>query len=570
MTQVTINGNTYSDDGSSAKDMLNGGHRQWFFPLVSDVVVTAADVAADAAQAAIDAATAAAVAGSTIATSTTSLSPTAGNKTLAIQTGKQFLGGNFVTISRTSDPTIIMHGVVTSYSGSTLQITVGFAVGAVGPFTDWTVALSGAQGIVGASGNGNVAYLAKTAAYTVLATDRGKLIDCTANTFTLSFQGVATLGANWFAYIRNSGTGVITLDPNGAELINGASTYTLNPGTTATLQCDGTTIRVIMAIPTQLVRLPIFSADAVNADGVSTLETIENGSYNTGLGGSTIQRIIFGNSLFITSIAAASSNISTSPDGITWTLRSMPSSSAWMVGTNGSNQFIATAGGGTAIASSTNGTTWSTATALATNAAAALGQPVFNGSLCLVISSTALTAYTSSNNGVSWTTQTLPAAVVTQAPVVVGGLFLIRISTTQYYTSATGATGSWTLRSFPVTISPQLNLDSDGTLYASGNPSNYFSTTDGINWTDLGFSYNRLLWKINGVYFNMTDIFGDAQSRHNNFWTKRFSNHAVLAVSPFVKNTAGTIYVAGGGAADGLVVRIAPTESTTARALFTK
>lgn len=66
MTQATINGNTYSDDGSAAKDMNNGGHRTHFLPLVNDVVTVAGQVAADKATVATDKATA--QAGSTNAT----------------------------------------------------------------------------------------------------------------------------------------------------------------------------------------------------------------------------------------------------------------------------------------------------------------------------------------------------------------------------------------------------------------------------------------------------------------------------------------------------------------------
>lgn len=60
MTQATINGNTYSDDGSAAKDMNNGGHRTHFLPLVNDVVTVAGQVAADKTTVANDKATAAA------------------------------------------------------------------------------------------------------------------------------------------------------------------------------------------------------------------------------------------------------------------------------------------------------------------------------------------------------------------------------------------------------------------------------------------------------------------------------------------------------------------------------
>jgi hypothetical protein len=39
MTQVLVNGNVYSDDGSTPNDMQNGGHRQHLLPMVSDLMV---------------------------------------------------------------------------------------------------------------------------------------------------------------------------------------------------------------------------------------------------------------------------------------------------------------------------------------------------------------------------------------------------------------------------------------------------------------------------------------------------------------------------------------------------
>lgn len=39
MTQVLVNGHLYSDDGSTSRDMLNGGHRTWLLPMISDLMV---------------------------------------------------------------------------------------------------------------------------------------------------------------------------------------------------------------------------------------------------------------------------------------------------------------------------------------------------------------------------------------------------------------------------------------------------------------------------------------------------------------------------------------------------
>ncbi len=67
----------------------------------------------------------------------------------------------------------------------------------------------------------------------------GRLIDITSGTFTQTFYPAAALKNGWFVYIRNSGTGVITLDPNASETIDGSTTLTLNSGESALVQCDG-------------------------------------------------------------------------------------------------------------------------------------------------------------------------------------------------------------------------------------------------------------------------------------------------------------------------------------------
>lgn len=571
MTSIVINGNAYSDDGSTPQDMQHYGYLTHLLPMIGDTATVAGQVTIDAAQAALDAVTASNGALALRGTSTTSLAVSAGTKTLTTQTGKQFTAGNYVTISRTSAPTTLMHGVVTSYSGATLIVEAATIAGS-GTFTDWTIALSGAKGDTGPTGNGQMAYLAKTGTYTVTAADKGKLIDCTSGTFTLSFQACATLGADWTTYIRNSGTGVITLDPNGAETIDGAATYTLNPGSFASVQCDGSVLRVAVDVPSKLVRLPILSAETVNAWAASNLETIENGLIDTGIGSLAVFRVVYGNSLFIASTAngGAASNVATSPDGTTWTLRSMPSSAAWNAVTDGTSKFIATAAGATATAKSTDGITWSSATALPTAANSTSSHPCFAGSTVLVVATTATTLYTSTDNGTTWGTQTLPAAATTH-PRSVGGLFLIQTSSTQYYTSATGATGTWTLRSFPIT-SGDLTQDSDGSFYcfASGN---YFKTTDGINWTDLGYGSvdgaTRYPALINGVMVNMSSTLGGSATRHNGVWVLRKSLCAPVFTG-LVKNTAGTIFVGGNNAANGKVIRVAPAESTAATALFTR
>lgn len=83
----------------------------------------------------------------------------------------------------------------------------------------------------------------KTGAYTVVASDNGTIINCTANTFTVSLTAAATLGSGFTCWVWNtSGTSthVITIDPNASETIDGASTLVLRRGEGCQIVCDGT------------------------------------------------------------------------------------------------------------------------------------------------------------------------------------------------------------------------------------------------------------------------------------------------------------------------------------------
>jgi hypothetical protein len=83
-----------------------------------------------------------------------------------------------------------------------------------------------------------IGYATKSAGYTVTTSDRGKLIDCTA-ALELELPAAATAGADFYFYVKANG-GAVTVDPNGTENINGASTsLTVTDGTYALIVCTG-------------------------------------------------------------------------------------------------------------------------------------------------------------------------------------------------------------------------------------------------------------------------------------------------------------------------------------------
>lgn len=255
MTSVTINGHTYTDDSDPTTGMGNGGHRTRFIPCVSDVVVVAGQVVTNAttattqagiattqaAASAASAATALAAPG-TNATSTTSLSISAVSKTLTIQTGKSFVVGMTVKIASTASPTKWMAGDITAYNSGTGSLTVKVVlVNDTGTLADWTVSITAPVSTTFVTGVGG--YSARTSNTVIGVNDKGILIDITAGTFAQTIGSAASLGGMWVGYIRNSGTGVVTLTPNGADLLDGLnSTITMYRGEERKIICDGTSL----------------------------------------------------------------------------------------------------------------------------------------------------------------------------------------------------------------------------------------------------------------------------------------------------------------------------------------
>ena len=75
--------------------------------------------------------------------------------------------------------------------------------------------------------------------YTAGAPDRAALYVWEGGVGTLGLPASALVGNGFFLSVRNGGSGNLTVDPTGSELINGASTLVLRPGDSAVLNSDG-------------------------------------------------------------------------------------------------------------------------------------------------------------------------------------------------------------------------------------------------------------------------------------------------------------------------------------------
>ena len=76
--------------------------------------------------------------------------------------------------------------------------------------------------------------------YTLGVTERAHLINWTGASGTLTLPAISAIGAEWFCYIRNSGSSSLVVDGNGSELINGIASLTLTVGQSVMIICDGT------------------------------------------------------------------------------------------------------------------------------------------------------------------------------------------------------------------------------------------------------------------------------------------------------------------------------------------
>ncbi len=128
---------------------------------------------------------------------------------------------------------IIPGGNITTAAGDT------FTVVYEGSGVSRIIGYQRADGTSLAASTASLTRTARTSNTILGAADRGNLIDITANSFTQTFSAAASLGSGWFAYVRNSGSGVVTLDPNSTETIDGQSTVNMYPQEMRLIECDG-------------------------------------------------------------------------------------------------------------------------------------------------------------------------------------------------------------------------------------------------------------------------------------------------------------------------------------------
>jgi hypothetical protein len=242
----------------------------------------------------------------------------------------------------------------------------------------------------------------------------------------------------------------------------------------------------VFSVP--LYHLPIMQANAgyAAASAMEVLGIADFDSLLTGVGSPGFGT--YSGSNYVVTAYQVSASVATSPDGETWTLRAMPSSTVWgPIASNGAGKVMAFVPGTNTSAISTNhGVTWANCAATAGLALvqAELGVHYVGGLWVVPAGNGVNNYYTSADDGASWTGRTLPSvAPSTSQFCMVGSTLWFRqtATATTAYTTTDGI--NWTTRTASVPAGTMVpGTYPDGSLWGCiGN--SLYRTTDGITWT---------------------------------------------------------------------------------------
>lgn len=116
--------------------------------------------------------------------------------------------------------------------------------------------------------------VSKASTYNLTASDRAGTTISTGGALSFTFDPASTLTNGWFNFVRNAGSGTLTLDPSGAELIDGTATKALGIGESCIVLSTGTAL-ITVGYGRQLTSTVSAITIDINGTGNYTLNATE-------------------------------------------------------------------------------------------------------------------------------------------------------------------------------------------------------------------------------------------------------------------------------------------------------
>jgi len=265
-----------------------------------------------------------------------------------------------------------------------------------------------------------------------------------------------------------------------------------------------------------------------------------------------INAIVWNGSIFYASTSAGNQGY-TSPDGITWTIRTAPAIFV-SVGWNGT-VFLGLVSGGTTAYTSLDGITWTSRSLANSNTNPSVA---WNGTVFVVQSGVSSATCQTSPDGITWTSRTMPSTTTWNGVIWNGSQFFAWGNSTSAATSPDGIT--WTARTTNLSGSFGGFVAWGNSIYVidgAAGSSNYQTSPDGITWTTRNkpssasqqmvglFFYQGLFFMtvtIGGVYSAATNAgYATFTSPDGINWTLRTTFPTLSGATPFI--AAGIIAI---------------------------
>ena len=153
------------------------------------------------------------------------------------------------------------------------------------------------------------------------------------------------------------------------------------------------------------------------------------------------QAVTYGGGQFV-AVAASSTAVATSPDGITWTQRNLPDNAQWSAVTWGGGMFVALASSSAIASTSPDGITWTPRTL---PASAAWSSVAYGNGIFLAVAN-AVNSGAFSRDGINWSPSLQPVALTN---ICFGNGFFIGMGGANAAKTDNGSTWSYVTPSPP-------------------------------------------------------------------------------------------------------------------------